>query len=139
MPGNNWKIVGVDDKPKREEKKEIVPQFHSPPPPPAKMSQKNAERLLYLLAVEHKFDIVKEIVSLYQDAGQLESDLERLKIQKSILKDLMKYCFPVISSEATEKELPGVQINFNLQQGKTGQRAIEGGTIVEAEYTEGEK
>lgn len=140
MPDKKWSVRGVDEPKKREPppQKELVPRY-SAPPAALPMTQKNAERLLHLLINEHQFDIIKEVVKLYKEADELENFLEKIKIKKSIIKDLLKYCFPVIASEQTEKELPGVKINLNLHAHRNVYKAIEDGAVMDAEYTDGEE
>ena len=135
MVGNNWSIEGIEKKDKQPTKTKAVVRRSSPPPPP--MTQEKAERLMEILVTEHQFDLVKEIVTLYNEAKDLENVLESLKIRKSIIKDLIKYCFPVISAESGTKEKPRVTFNFNLQQNNTpGGDGLQG--VLEAEYEEDE-
>ena len=78
------------------------------------LKEKRARFLLNTLKEEHNFDLIAEIVKTYHEIEDLEDDHERLRLMRSVQKDLMKYCFPTLKSTETHKETEQTVINFNI-------------------------
>ena len=116
-----WSIEGID---KQEENKNNLP---------VPITTDRARNLLTILKSEHNFDVVLEIVTLYKEADLLEDALEKIKIKKAIIKELIKFCFPVMSAQSSEKEKSRINFNFTLQQ-NNGNDKFDG--VVDANYEE---
>jgi hypothetical protein len=78
------------------------------------LKEKRAKFLLNTLKENHDFDLVGEIVKTYREIDALQDPVERLRLLRSVQKDLMKYCFPTLKSFESHKISEATYITFNI-------------------------
>lgn len=109
MTNNEWTIPGTT--------KAVTKAQSSVPKPHAKV-EKRSQKLLSLLKNDHNFDLVSEIVKTYHEIEELDNDLDRIRLMRSVQKDLMKYAFPVLKAEEGGTDRPAIILNFDLPEPK---------------------
>lgn len=113
MSSNEWNIPGVvkkaNGRPKNPPK--LIPKT-------PQIQERRAKRLLNLLKDDHRFDLVEEIVKTYNEIKLLEDDLVRIRLMRSVQKDLMKYAFPILKAEEGNTDKPAIIINLDIPESK---------------------
>jgi len=76
--------------------------------------QKKAKFLLNILNEDHNFDVVAEILKTYKEADALLDPVEKIRLKRSIQRDLMKYCFPVLKSTEVKTDAANTTIHLHI-------------------------
>lgn len=128
----DWNIEGAPGQKPRAPKPRTIKKS-----PRKYDKKKKSQLLLRTLKEEHDFDLLAEIIKIYREADDLEDDHERIKIQRGIQRDFMKYSFPTLKSAEIRKDTEHTVINISLP-GPTPPKKVSSPQLPDPDTFEGE-